>query len=580
MSQDDLETGERVKELREELLQIQKKTFTKWMNAILRDANLEVVDLFSDLSDGVILLKLLQLISGERIGNAAVGKTRFHKIETVTKCLQFLNSKIRLESIGAKDVVQGNPRLIMGLLWTIIVRFQIQLIGAPANENEEHTMSSGPKTAKEALLLWCRQRIAGYRGVDVHDFSRSWQDGLAFNALIHSQRPDLIEYDSLDKRNYIRNLENAFAIAEKHLGIPRLLDAEDFSVARPDEKSILTYLSQYYHTFNKAGNDARAIGRASPEGSSSSGVVQKNPIRERTALRDPPERAGYWKSNARDEGLAVAVDGLQRIRERSASNLEDKLREVVVHRASERQNAPSAVHHRRLPNVGTKPTQVQDAWACSYCPSINLSSSRVCGSCFRLRKTSFGGTSNGDSKPFQETTTFRTSAGNVADRMTVGGPGETTRKRSLVVERKYNGPTFLMSKSDEHLDRSMSLSVGSTPTSSLSTPSKRERNSSEESPDYERRMAKKLDERLKGALELKVDKLELEIKNMKIQYYKRLEISEARFQELERRMSKTQEEKLRLQKLVEETVIVSEVTQKKMQRLEQMLKNIFAPEQP
>ena len=39
-----------------------------------------------------------------------------------------LEFKVRLESIGAEDIVDGNPRLILGLMWTIILRFQIQEI--------------------------------------------------------------------------------------------------------------------------------------------------------------------------------------------------------------------------------------------------------------------------------------------------------------------------------------------------------------------------------------------------------------------------------------------------------------------
>lgn len=40
----------------------------------------------------------------------------------------FFFFKVRLESIGAEDIVDGNPRLILGLIWTIILRFQIQEI--------------------------------------------------------------------------------------------------------------------------------------------------------------------------------------------------------------------------------------------------------------------------------------------------------------------------------------------------------------------------------------------------------------------------------------------------------------------
>ena len=49
----------------------------------------------------------------------------------------------------------------------------------------------------------------------------------------------------------VDNLRNAFDVAEKHLGIPQLLDPEDIDVSKPDEKSVLTYIATYYHTFAK-----------------------------------------------------------------------------------------------------------------------------------------------------------------------------------------------------------------------------------------------------------------------------------------------------------------------------------------
>ncbi|KAE8749926.1 hypothetical protein FOCC_FOCC003396, partial [Frankliniella occidentalis] len=83
----------RIKALQEERLHIQKKTFTKWMNSFLQKARMEVEDLFTDLADGKKLLKLLEIISGEKLGKPNNGKMRVHKVENVNKSLAFLSTK-------------------------------------------------------------------------------------------------------------------------------------------------------------------------------------------------------------------------------------------------------------------------------------------------------------------------------------------------------------------------------------------------------------------------------------------------------------------------------------------------------
>uniref|UniRef100_A0A2R5L953 Putative spectrin beta chain non-erythrocytic 5 isoform x6 n=1 Tax=Ornithodoros turicata TaxID=34597 RepID=A0A2R5L953_9ACAR len=244
----------RIRALQEERLHIQKKTFTKWMNSFLQKARMELDDLFVDLGDGKKLLKLLEIISGEKLGKPNNGKMRVHKIENVNKSLAFLHTKVRLESIGAEDIVDGNPRLILGLIWTIILRFQIQEIEIDVNEDDE---SSEKKSAKDALLLWCQRKTAGYPGVNIQDFSSSWRSGLGFNALIHSHRPDLLDYNALQPADHINNLNNAFNVAQRELGIPRLLDAEDIDTNKPDEKSVMTYVASYYHTFARMKNEMK-----------------------------------------------------------------------------------------------------------------------------------------------------------------------------------------------------------------------------------------------------------------------------------------------------------------------------------
>ncbi|EHB13805.1 Spectrin beta chain, brain 2 [Heterocephalus glaber] len=236
----------RIKALADEREAVQKKTFTKWVNSHLARVTCRVGDLYSDLRDGRNLLRLLEVLSGEMLPKPTKGRMRIHCLENVDKALQFLKEqKVHLENMGSHDIVDGNHRLTLGLVWTIILRFQIQDISVETEDNKEK------KSAKDALLLWCQMKTAGYPNVNVHNFTTSWRDGLAFNAIVHKHRPDLLDFESLKKCNAHYNLQNAFNLAEKELGLTKLLDPEDVNVDQPDEKSIITYVATYYHYFSK-----------------------------------------------------------------------------------------------------------------------------------------------------------------------------------------------------------------------------------------------------------------------------------------------------------------------------------------
>ncbi|XP_072407098.1 spectrin beta chain, non-erythrocytic 1-like isoform X3 [Chiloscyllium punctatum] len=236
----------RIKALADEREAVQKKTFTKWVNSHLARVTSRITDLYTDLRDGRMLIRLLEVLSGEQLPKPTKGRMRIHCLENVDKALQFLKEqKVHLENMGSHDIVDGNHRLTLGLIWTIILRFQIQDISVETEDNKEK------KSAKDALLLWCQMKTAGYPNVNVHNFTTSWRDGLAFNAIVHKHRPDLIDFDRLKKSNAHYNLQNAFNVAEQQLGLTKLLDPEDVSVDQPDEKSIITYVATYYHYFSK-----------------------------------------------------------------------------------------------------------------------------------------------------------------------------------------------------------------------------------------------------------------------------------------------------------------------------------------
>ena len=101
----------------------------------------------------------------------------------------------------------------------------------------------------DGLLEWCKAQTFGYAGVAITNFSSSWNDGLAFCALLHRHVPDAIPFASLNGSTpeaRERNFELAFSVAEKKLGVIRLLDVEDMmdTYPKPDTKSVTLYVSQ------------------------------------------------------------------------------------------------------------------------------------------------------------------------------------------------------------------------------------------------------------------------------------------------------------------------------------------------
>ncbi|TGZ70583.1 hypothetical protein CRM22_003120 [Opisthorchis felineus] len=231
--------------------QQQKKTFTAWCNAHLRKANMSIDSIENDFRDGLKLMRLLEVISGESLPKPDRGKMRFHKITNVNKALDFIVSKgVKLVSIGAEEIVDGNVKMTLGMIWTIILRFAIQDIQIEDS------------SAKEGLLLWCQRQTAPYKNVKVDNFHTSFKDGLAFCAIIHRNRPDLINYDKLSSSNALHNLNYAFDVAEHHLDIPRMLDPADMvNSIKPDERSVMAYVSMYYHKFAGASKATMAANR-------------------------------------------------------------------------------------------------------------------------------------------------------------------------------------------------------------------------------------------------------------------------------------------------------------------------------
>ncbi|XP_054456427.1 dystonin [Anoplopoma fimbria] len=229
---------------------VQKKTFTKWINQHLVKVRKHINDLYEDLRDGHNLISLLEVLSGDTLPRER-GRMRFHRLQNVQIALDYLKRRqVKLVNIRNDDITDGNPKLTLGLIWTIILHFQISEIHV--------TGESEDMTAKERLLFWSRQITDGYVGVRCDNFTTSWRDGRLFNAIIHKYRPDLVDMSHVSTQANRSNLEHAFGVAEQ-LGVARLLDPEDVDVNSPDEKSVITYVSTLYDAFPKVPDGVEGI---------------------------------------------------------------------------------------------------------------------------------------------------------------------------------------------------------------------------------------------------------------------------------------------------------------------------------
>uniref|UniRef100_A0A8B9ZYG3 Utrophin n=1 Tax=Anas zonorhyncha TaxID=75864 RepID=A0A8B9ZYG3_9AVES len=204
-----------------------------------------VKDMFTDLKDGRKLLDLLEGLTGKPLPKER-GSTRVHALNNVNRVLQVLHqNNVELVNIGGTDIVDGNHKLTLGLLWSIILHWQVKDV-------MKNIMSDLQQTNSEKILLsWVRQSTRPYSQVNVLNFTTSWADGLAFNAVIHRHRPELFSWDEVIKMSPVERLEHAFSIAKNHLEIEKLLDPEDVAVQLPDKKSIIMYLTSLFEVLPK-----------------------------------------------------------------------------------------------------------------------------------------------------------------------------------------------------------------------------------------------------------------------------------------------------------------------------------------
>lgn len=82
----------------------------------------------------------------------------------------------------SKAIVDGNLKLILGLVWTLILHYSISM---PVWEDEGDD-DAKKQTPKQRLLGWIQNKIPY---LPITNFNQNWQDGKALGALVDSCAP-------------------------------------------------------------------------------------------------------------------------------------------------------------------------------------------------------------------------------------------------------------------------------------------------------------------------------------------------------------------------------------------------------
>ncbi|ELU02482.1 hypothetical protein CAPTEDRAFT_100310, partial [Capitella teleta] len=236
---------------------IQKNTFTRWANEHLKTVNKHIGDLDTDLSDGLRLLALVEVLSGNKFAKFNKRPNfRTQKLENVTMTLKYLEVEegIRIVNIDSSDIVDSKLKLILGLIWTLILHYSISM---PMWEDEEGHPDTGnkDKTPKQRLLDWIQSKVPDR---PITNFTSDWKDGKVVGALVDALAPGLCpDWEDWNPKDGVKNAKEAMDAAQQWLDVPQLIKPEEMCNPKVDDLSMMTYLSQFPNAKLKPGAPLR-----------------------------------------------------------------------------------------------------------------------------------------------------------------------------------------------------------------------------------------------------------------------------------------------------------------------------------
>uniref|UniRef100_A0A8W7PHV9 Calponin-homology (CH) domain-containing protein n=1 Tax=Anopheles coluzzii TaxID=1518534 RepID=A0A8W7PHV9_ANOCL len=212
-------------------VEIQANTFKNWVNEHLRESGLQVIEFHEDFCDGTLLCALVEGLQKRPLKPSWNKRpaNQHHYLENVTTALNAIEADgVKLVNIGNVDIVNGNVKLILGLIWSLIVRYQIGRSKFPP---------------RKLMLAWLQAALPDCK---VSNLTTDWNSGVLLSALLDYCEPGLFpHWRTLNQSESVRNCERAMNLAYERFGIPKVLEPEYLASRWLDELSGMTYLSYF-----------------------------------------------------------------------------------------------------------------------------------------------------------------------------------------------------------------------------------------------------------------------------------------------------------------------------------------------
>jgi hypothetical protein len=231
----------------QEWVALQRKIFSRWVKQKLsRRPDVQVNDIVADITDGNVLIALVEELSEKKYGGKKTPSPitmRIKQVENVGVALKFCwDNGVQMQvKPSAEAIVDKDTTSILGLIWQLYLTF------IKIGEDED----TQKLNAKDALLMWCNNKCSGYANVGtIESFKKTaksqFHNGIALCAIIHKHRPNLVPaMASLEAGNAIKNLEIAQDAAAKYFGLDKYITPQE--ITKLDEASMVIFASEFYY---------------------------------------------------------------------------------------------------------------------------------------------------------------------------------------------------------------------------------------------------------------------------------------------------------------------------------------------